>query len=264
MKKESEKKLETKEVLNITYNNSRGRERHCGRQFIKGRGKGGNSTSFGSNQKQQSSCNFCGHTGHWESECLKKLEREIKNLQMRHSEIKKGIHQANITETIEPEGDFYEEDSKEQVVELNLTEFCQTQYRDDWLIDSGASSHVTGNRTTLSQMSRSPASHVTTASGSHIPIAGKGSVKFNKNKAVSKVLYVPGVTRNLLSVGQLTDDGYSILFNKRKCYVSQEEFVVDPTKVHLSASRDYHTRLYKLDSSSDGNPAALENISVQH
>lgn len=233
---------DTEQVFMTAHNSFRGnphstfsRGRGRGRNFSRGRGR---SSTF-SNMKRNDTCNFCGNAGHCEGECLKKIETQIKGLQNKHADIKNGMHQANVAEAVEAD----EPDSpNSNTVEVNLSEFKSSH---DWLIDSGASVHVTGNRDTLSKVvPYASSSNVITASGARIPVAGKGDTKIGGNKVVKKVLYVPGMTRNLLSVGQLTDEGYDIYFNSRHGYILDRE---DPTKVFLRATRDTNSSLYKLD-----------------
>uniref|UniRef100_A0A2N9H2N5 Uncharacterized protein n=1 Tax=Fagus sylvatica TaxID=28930 RepID=A0A2N9H2N5_FAGSY len=73
-----------------------------------------------------------------------------------------------------------------------------------WVIDSGASDHMTGNSSLLSHTS-SPCSpsFVTVANGTKTPIQGKGTVT-TSDLTLSDVLYLPEFPFNLLSVHKLT------------------------------------------------------------
>uniref|UniRef100_A0A2N9EHC7 Integrase catalytic domain-containing protein n=1 Tax=Fagus sylvatica TaxID=28930 RepID=A0A2N9EHC7_FAGSY len=73
-----------------------------------------------------------------------------------------------------------------------------------WVIDSGASDHMTGNSSLLSHTS-SPCSpsFVTVANGTKTPVQGKGTVT-TSNLTLSDVLYLPEFPFNLLSVHKLT------------------------------------------------------------
>lgn len=94
----------TEEALSATVHHLRGgfpRSRGRGRSYG-GRSRG-RSTSF-QTTKRSDSCTFCGFSGHWETDCLKKLESQIKDLQAKHagikSELRKGKHQALIAKTV--------------------------------------------------------------------------------------------------------------------------------------------------------------------
>jgi transposase InsO family protein len=73
-----------------------------------------------------------------------------------------------------------------------------------WVIDSGASDHMTGNSSLLSHTSSpfSP-SFVTVANGTKTPVQGKGTVT-TSDVTLSDVLYLPEFPFNLLSVHKLT------------------------------------------------------------
>jgi uncharacterized membrane protein YgcG len=73
-----------------------------------------------------------------------------------------------------------------------------------WVIDSGASDHMTGNSSLLSNISNpcSPFS-VTVANGTKTPVQGIGTVS-TPNLTFSNVLYLPEFPFNLLSVHKLT------------------------------------------------------------
>lgn len=96
----------------------------------------------------------------------------------------------------------------------------------------------------MSQLRSAPApSHVTTANGTKMPVVATGCTPISANKELSEVLYIPSMTRNLLSVGKLTDQGNTVLFSSDHCYV-----VNNRTKaVLLKVSRDPSSKLYKLN-----------------
>jgi transposase InsO family protein len=73
-----------------------------------------------------------------------------------------------------------------------------------WVIDSGASDHMTGNSSLLSHTS-SPCSpsFVTVANGTKTPVQGKGTVT-TSDLTLSDVLYLPEFPFNLLSLHKLT------------------------------------------------------------
>lgn len=76
-----------------------------------------------------------------------------------------------------------------------------------------------------------------------LSIAGKGTLCIDSNKSIKHVLYVPVLTKNLLSVGRLTDLGYYALFTPYSCFLLDEQ---NPTSVFMYANRDPRSRLYKV------------------
>lgn len=87
-----------------------------------------------------------------------------------------------------------------------------------WIIDSGASDHMTS--TSLFHCYTPSASNqkVKIADGSLSSIAGKGSIKISDHITLKSVLHVPNFSCNLLSVGKLSNDSnYSVVFYPNKC-----------------------------------------------
>ncbi|XP_077246070.1 uncharacterized protein LOC143885920 [Tasmannia lanceolata] len=83
---------------------------------------------------------------------------------------------------------------------------CSLSHSASWLIDYGASHHMTGNSTLLSPFtSCAPTKMVTLANGTRCPISGTGTVTAISNLSLSSVLCVPTFSCNLLSVSQLTN-----------------------------------------------------------
>jgi hypothetical protein len=114
-----------------------------------------------------------------------------------------------------------------------------------WIFDSAASSHITGNNTLLSSLSRLPGNTwVSTASGQLIPVTGLGSVTVSDSQQINEVFYVTGLTKNLLSIGKLTDQGHVAIFNKSRCAIYHKG---NPNCVILSGTRDPSNNLYRLD-----------------
>lgn len=95
-----------------------------------------------------------------------------------------------------------------------------------WLIDSGASIHMTGNLKFFTSFNPKHNGFVQVANGKNIPIKGKGSVKLfiktaNEPYAIlfKGVAYVPELKVNLLSVSELNKSHGSILFEKGICFM---------------------------------------------
>ncbi|POM67185.1 Integrase catalytic core protein [Phytophthora palmivora] len=81
-----------------------------------------------------------------------------------------------------------------------------------WLIDSGATSHMTPFREDLFDLEGTVSSiEVTIADGKKLRVAGQGTVRLTslngKHIKMMEVLYIPGLDRRLLSVGKLAERG---------------------------------------------------------
>ncbi|CAL9025450.1 unnamed protein product [Prunus brigantina] len=84
-----------------------------------------------------------------------------------------------------------------------------------WYIDSGCSNHMTGDEGLLVNIQRDLTSKVKMGTGEVVPVAGKGTLviktKLGK-KHIHEVMLVPGLEENLLSVGQMMEHGYHLVF----------------------------------------------------
>ncbi|XP_016690738.1 uncharacterized protein [Gossypium hirsutum] len=64
--------------------------------------------------------------------------------------------------------------------------------------------------------------HFRIGNGELLEAKGKGKAMISTklgNKTISEVLYVPGIDQNLLSVGQLLEKGYSLVFESKICMI---------------------------------------------
>lgn len=89
-------------------------------------------------------------------------------------------------------------------------------YSKDWIIDSGCSHHLTGDGSLLSlQKEYTGDKAIVTADNSIHPVKTEGDVKVQAMAGpvnLTSVYHVPGMTKNLISVSQLTNSGRYVLF----------------------------------------------------
>jgi hypothetical protein len=88
---------------------------------------------------------------------------------------------------------------------------------DTWLIDSGASKHMTGQRDILSCLTeKNFPQKVTLGDDYQYPIKGVGESNYKLNSGtpmkMKDVLYVLGLTKNLLSISALDKKGFRVAF----------------------------------------------------
>ena len=81
-----------------------------------------------------------------------------------------------------------------------------------WIIDSGASDHMTYDKSYFNELSPPPVSYVTNANGEAFPVLGQGSVHITPSLQLHNVLYVPDLSHHLISVPQLNIES--------KCFVT--------------------------------------------
>ena len=91
-----------------------------------------------------------------------------------------------------------------------------------WYLDSGYSRHMIGNQSLFKVFESKKGSNVTFGDGSKSQIKGKGIISLPRLPDIANVLYVEGLRVNLLSISQIYDQDFMVLFLKGKCLVMDE------------------------------------------
>lgn len=123
-------------------------------------------------------------------------------------------------------------------------------YNQHWYLDSGASDHVTPEATNLMDSISLPSIyHVQIGNGQGLSITSRGSMVFPSNFCphrslkLSKLLPVPNITKNLISVSQFAKDNSIFFeFHANSCFVKCQT----TSKILLSDSLG-PAGLYKFD-----------------
>jgi len=112
-----------------------------------------------------------------------------------------------------------------------------------WIIDSGASWHMTGEKGYLDVSTAEPNSMtIQIADGTYLKSELVGEVNLHLNDkqdtivTLKKVLYVPGLTANLLSVTCMTKNGATVSFENGKCTIKQGQQTL---KARLDSKENY-------------------------
>ena len=91
-----------------------------------------------------------------------------------------------------------------------------------WYLDSGCSRHMIGDRSLFKVFETKKGGNVTFGDGSKSQIKGKGIISPPGLLDIANVLYVEGLRVNLLSISQICDQHFMVLFLKGKCLVMDE------------------------------------------
>lgn len=154
--------------------------------------------------KKRTKCGICKEVGHWARECPKNQRAESNN---------KSIEKANLAD-----------DYGEVEVMFNVTNIASNLY-EKWVSDSGASSHMANNEKWFSKLEKpkSPR-YVTVGDGKRLEIKGVGIIDIESfvdgiwiPSKMTGVLYVPGLSTNLFSIGAAADKGISTMFVGNEC-----------------------------------------------
>ena len=99
---------------------------------------------------------------------------------------------------------------------------------DIWIMDSGYSRHMTGQRRWFSSLTpTSGKDYITFRDKGQGRVQGVGSVSISEKFSLREVALVQGLGFNLLSVSQLLDDGNEVRFKKGCSHVldSKEKLI---------------------------------------
>ena len=168
-------------------------------------GAGGASKNQDNGRKFEGNCYKCGKKGHMAKDCWSKKKIIESNAATSKSEDEWDVEALFAME--------------EEELALTATTFNQINYENDWIVDSGCSNHMTGDKEKLQNLLEYKGSRVVvTANNSKLPIAHIGNMTVspqysNTEVSLQNVYHVPGMKKNLLSVAQLTSSGHSVLFS---------------------------------------------------
>src|SRR3954453_16753413 len=117
----------------------------------------------------------------------------------------------------------------------------KTKHKMSWYLDSGCSRHMTGRRSMFQDLVLKYGGEVKFGGDQKGKIIGSGTISIGNSPSITNVLLVEGLTHNLLSISQLCDNGYDIIFNQNYCKtVSQKDG-------SILFTRKRKNNIYKID-----------------
>ena len=91
-----------------------------------------------------------------------------------------------------------------------------------WYLDNGCLRYMTGDRSLFKVFKSKKGSNVTFGDESKSQIKGKRIIFLPRLSNIANVLYVESLRVNLLSISQIYDQDFMVLFSKGKCLVMDE------------------------------------------
>lgn len=144
-------------------------------------------------RKKTTRCNNCGQRGHWAAECSANRRQT-----------------ANV------------------ITEVNFQ--MGGEWKDQWLLDSGATSHMSSKMEWFSEleMYKQP-SKCMAGDGFGLKVIGEGKIRARAKTdmgyiiiTLNKVLYIPELASNLISVGAAAQQGIETIFKKDLCVMKKD------------------------------------------
>lgn len=176
----------------------------------------------------ETKCFYYRKLGHISRECRKKKNHEEQQKQKTHAG-----HLAN--------------DNHVQNFRLFMADHDENVDADIWYVDSGASTHMTGNKHWLEDFKEinegaqiylgDDRSHQIKGCGKVFVILPNGNIK-----QIHNVMYVPSVTKNSISISMIIDEDLKVEFFKSNCYIKD---LLDGMKTIATEIRT--GGLYKFD-----------------
>ena len=80
-----------------------------------------------------------------------------------------------------------------------------TEHHTGWILDSGATDHMTYDKNVFQYMTTSHREYIATANGTRAPVVGAGTVYLTASLPLHRCLLVPSLSHHLLSIPQLTE-----------------------------------------------------------
>ena len=206
--------------------------------------------AFSMRHKRSIRCHYCHKLGHIQRNCPERVHGgdKQKSYEPRHEhkpvpkskgpDKRAGKHTVHSTRAIR-----YSSDSESDTVGLMVSQALSvgSTNPDCWIIDSGATCHISNNRSLFVEYnSLEESQSVTLGDGHTLEAVGKGVValklKLEDGKTITgrlnDVLYVPELTYNLLSISRVTKLGKRVKFYRSYCNIidNKERITATGTK----------------------------------
>lgn len=193
-----------------------------GRDSRRGRGKPTDNQQHYYQSKKDVECYYCHKKGHMQADCYKKKREESQNMECNYCH-KSGHVEADCYKKKREEGQasFAEEKNSQTRLFMAKTDE-ELDVSQIWFLDSGCSNHMTGFKRLFDELDESYKKSVKLGDDKEIHVEGKGRVvvqSSSNRQMLHDVYFIPQLSQNLLSIGQMMDNGYTIIFEGDNCRI---------------------------------------------
>ncbi|NJI21344.1 hypothetical protein HBJ00_22205, partial [Aeromonas veronii] len=154
-----------------------------------------------------SACHYCGEQGHWIAKCP---------VRIRENAERQRPQRANVAQSEDDSGDFL----------FSVGGGSNTTKSNEvWLVDSGATQHMTSSKKFMRNYKKISPVDVHLADDGVVQAIGRGDIVMKmqtprgvKKGVLTNVWHIPKLSRNLFSVGRFTKDVGPVTFESDGCF----------------------------------------------
>uniref|UniRef100_A0AAV1UD57 Retrovirus-related Pol polyprotein from transposon TNT 1-94 n=1 Tax=Peronospora matthiolae TaxID=2874970 RepID=A0AAV1UD57_9STRA len=162
-------------------------------------------------------CHNCGKIGHWMAECPSRIQENTERHRPQRAQDSGDRYRSQRANVAQ------EEDSGDCLFSIGETTSAKSS--DIWLVDSGATQHMTCSKKFMRNYKGFDAVDVHLADDGIVQAIGSGDIVMSmktpqgmKKGVLTNVWHIPKLSRNLFSVGRFTKDVGPVTFTKDGCY----------------------------------------------
>lgn len=142
-------------------------------------------------------------------------------------------------------------------------EACVSTEEEEWILDSGASAHMTYRIDFLKDFKPTASHCVRLGDKSELSVKGTGTVNIKKlvngnwhNSTINTVLYVPDLKRNLFSEGVITSKGFIVVKNNEVALIKNSDGQL--AAVGCKQANNLYRLLFKTEKSEEVNLVTMK------
>ncbi|KAL8096471.1 hypothetical protein AgCh_037437 [Apium graveolens] len=126
----------------------------------------------------------------------------------------------------EKTANYAENCEEDELLLMAYVEHNNSNREGKWFLDSGCSNHMTGNKQWFVEINEEYKHSVKLGNNMRMAVTGKGSIKLQigeTKQVIADVYYIPELRNNLLSMGQLQEEGLTILIRDGACNIYHKD-----------------------------------------
>lgn len=175
--------------------------------------------------KSEVECYFCHKKGHFARDCRQKK----RNANQKFEKSAQSAQNCAFVSTLNKHCD----EVQPSVPAIQMKALLSFDSSEVWLMDSGASRHITYRREWLENYEPVMGKEIQLRDNGVCSVHGTGTVRIQKlvdskwyPSVIEDMLFVPDIRKNLFSVGVCTSKGFNVTFRGQSVSISKEDVVI--------------------------------------